>query len=536
MSRSIWLIVGTGLIVFSLLLGGCGPASPTNSPAPEQEQAEPVTETPQPTPTFAQPTPTFDHFGPDKNNFPPGFNPLSGQAVKDPPLLQIPALLVSISHFPATARPQAGLSFAPYVFEYYITEGATRFLTVFYGEFPEPEIPVTGECEIRKGVFTQTGILLGNQVWLDENANGVHEVYEPGVGGICVNLYNGAGEFVAQTTTDSNGYYGFNVVPAAYSIEFVIPSWMQFTGKDAGDDYADSDADQLSGRIEAINVTSDASFWDAGLIPSANITATPNPSAYMPLPRVGPVRSGRLIYAYIQDFFQESCLIYAFASEEVLERIPQCAFVTHEVQGGGYMLELERMRAIAEDNARKTRSDFNYASNVYDSEPPEGGAPASEVNVYIAYLNQSGWKYDPLYQSWLRYVDTSEYDQAGILHPEVDRLTGRQLHFENLIVIFAEHTVVMPTNLDIHLEQGNLEPALLFRDGRMYRIKWSTKSGEYEKTTGLRRPIQFINPDGTPIALKPGHTWVLVVTPFTSVKETSPGVWQVLFAPPEGAK
>jgi hypothetical protein len=103
-------------------------------------------------------------------------------------------------------------------------------------------------------------------------------------------------------------------------------------------------------------------------------------------------------------------------------------------------------------------------------------------------------------------------------------------------VIFAEHTVVSPTNLDIHLEQGNLEPALLFRDGRIYRIKWSTKSGEYEKTTGLRRPIQFINPDGTPIALKPGHTWVLVVTPFTSVKEMSPGVWQVLFAPPEGAK
>jgi len=43
-------------------------------------------------------------------------------------LLQFPALLVSISHFPVEARPQAGLSFAPYVFEIYITEGATRFL------------------------------------------------------------------------------------------------------------------------------------------------------------------------------------------------------------------------------------------------------------------------------------------------------------------------------------------------------------------------------------------------------------------------
>src|SRR3972149_3701752 len=62
-------------------------------------------------------------------------NPLTGLPVADPSLLELPALLVSISHFPVTARPQAGLSFAPYVFEIYITEGATRFLTAFYGEF-----------------------------------------------------------------------------------------------------------------------------------------------------------------------------------------------------------------------------------------------------------------------------------------------------------------------------------------------------------------------------------------------------------------
>jgi hypothetical protein len=54
-------------------------------------------------------------------------NPLTGLAVEDPSLLQIPATLLSISHFPVTARPQAGLSFAPYVFEIYITEGATVF-------------------------------------------------------------------------------------------------------------------------------------------------------------------------------------------------------------------------------------------------------------------------------------------------------------------------------------------------------------------------------------------------------------------------
>jgi hypothetical protein len=133
-------------------------------------------------------------------------------------------------------------------------------------------------------------------------------------------------------------------------------------------------------------------------------------------------------------------------------------------------------------------------------------------------------------------VDTSEEDLAGVLHPEVDRLTGRQLHFENFILLFAEHEVISPTNLNIHLEQGNLEPALLFRDGMMYQIEWSTKSGDYEQKTGFRRPIQFLNLDGTPAALKPGHTWVLVVTNFSSVTQEKPGVWKVTFYPPEGSK
>ncbi len=471
--------------------------------------------------------------GPNLEGFPEGYNPLTGQPVADPSFLDIPVLLVSISHFPATARPQAGLSFAPYVFEFSITEGATRFLTAFYGEFPKPEIPIKGDCNVRTGEFGQTNLLLGNQVWLDENADGIQNPGEVGIGGICVNLYDASGGMLRQTSTDSNGYYGFNVEPGHYIVQVLKPTWLNFTGQNVGDEKVDSDADLTTGQMDA-EVSSSLLDLDAGLIPSSEVTSTP--SAVMPKAQVGPVRSGRLLYAHIGAFFQDSCLIYAFASEEVLAQIPICSFVTHEVQGGGFMLGLDRMRAIAEDNARKNQNEFNYASNLYTNEPPAGGVPASQINVHYALLNQSGWKYDPLYQAWLRYVDTSKPELAGVLHPEVDRLTGRQLHFENVIVIFAEHEVISPTNLNIHLEQGNIEPALLFRDGKMYQIKWSTIAGEYEQKTGLRRPIQFLNLDGTPAALKPGHTWVLIVTDFSTVKEETPGVWKVIFYPPEGSK
>jgi hypothetical protein len=92
--------------------------------------------------------------------------------------------------------------------------------------------------------------------------------------------------------------------------------------------------------------------------------------------------------------------------------------------------------------------------------------------VYIAWLNQSAWVYDPLYQSWWRYVDYADPASAGVVHPEIDRLTGRQLHFENVIVLFAQHEVISPTNLEIRMEQDWLGDAQLFRDGKMYNIRW----------------------------------------------------------------
>jgi Ni,Fe-hydrogenase III small subunit len=474
-------------------------------------------------------------FGPDQEDFPKNYNPLSGQPVEDPQLLQIPAMLISVSHFPPVARPQAGLSFAPWVFEFYITEGATRFLSVFHGAYPEPEIPVTGDCKIRKGVFTQIreAQILGNQVWYDENKNGRQESYEKGIGGVCVNLYDEASQLIESTTTDTNGYYGFNVQPAKYTVEFILPEWLNFTTQNVGDDNADSDADQLSGQADA-DVQSTQLYLDAGLIPSEQLFPTPSKS--MPLAEVGPIRSGRLLYADIAGFFQDSCLIYAFASKEVLSELPQCSMVTHEDAGGGSMMSLERMQAIAVDNKNHTRGGFNYANNLFTETMPKGGVPANQINVYVALLNQSGWTYDPLYGSWLRFIDNADNETAGQLHADTDRLTGRQLHFENFIFLFAEVDVISPTNLDIHLEQGDGGPALLFRDGLKYEIRWSTKAGEYEKTTGERRPMQFLNPDGSPAELKPGSTWIFVASPYSIVSDEGNNVWKLRYYAPAGSR
>jgi hypothetical protein len=528
-------------IIFIVLLAACGESQIASPVATQVKTSTVVVEsslTPTQIPAFVstathQPPPVPISYNP--HHLPPGYNPLTGQPVIDPSWVDIPAVLVSISHFPPVARPQAGFSFTPFVYEYFITEGATRHLAVFYGEFPKPEAPVLGNCAVRKEPFTQTGMIVGNRVWFDENQNSMQDSGEDGVGGVCVNMLDVEDKLLEQTTTDSNGYYGFQVEPGQYRIEFKKPSWMEFIKKNVGDEGQDSDVDQGSGRSDALEVKSTLHYLDAGLIPSPGRVPPPDISSELPAAEVGPVRSGRLVYRYIGASYQNSCLIFASADEKVLPYLPACATVAHTDIGGGAMLSIERMKRIAEQNSR-SQTNFNYASNYYSDELLPGGEPATELHEYWAYLNQSKWVYDMASEAWWRYVDEANPATAGVLHPEVDRLNSKQLMFENVIVLFAPHIVQTPTIVDIDLKAGDLGNAYLFRDGRVYKIRWSTVGGEYEQKTGLRRPMHFIHLDRTPVALKPGHTWVIILSTQSYLQDLSQGKWQARFVAPEGAK
>jgi hypothetical protein len=525
------------ILILAVAVTSC--VSPSGTQIPADNTANPeatvITQaslaTPEPAPTpqgFSTPV----SVGPDQGDFPAGYNPLTGKPVEDKSTLDLPAMLLSISNFPAVARPQAGLSFASFVYEFTITAGENRFLGVFYGDPPRAAAsqPTSG-CEVRAGVFTQTSTLIGNWVWHDINKNGTQDIGERGLGGVCVKLLDATGELLQETTTDTNGYYGFNVEAGKYTIEIVKPDGWGFSESNLGNDDQDSDADQDSGRMDA-DISSTNLFLDAGLIPLSQDMLTPDASAKPPKAEVGPIRSGRIFYKYLAGMYQNSCLVYAFASDEVLDKIPHCSMVAHEDAGGGSMMSIERFEAVAEDNGKS--NNFNYASNLFADQLPTGGAPASQINIFWANLNQAAWMYDPLYGAYLRYVDNSDKKAIGVLHPDTDRLTGRQLYFENFIVVFADHTAISPTIIDIDIDLGASGPALLFRDGKQYKIRWSTVSGTYEKQSGKRRPMQFLNEDGTPAALKPGHTWVMMVTPFSLVEEKSPGMWRIRYYRVEG--
>lgn len=88
---------------------------------------------------------------------------------------------------------------------------------------------------------------LGDFVWLDTNGNGIQDGGEPGVANATVHLYQvsgGASQMISTTTTNSNGLYLFDNLPAgSYFVEFVAPDGFSFTTANVGDDATDSDAD-----------------------------------------------------------------------------------------------------------------------------------------------------------------------------------------------------------------------------------------------------------------------------------------------------
>jgi hypothetical protein len=92
-------------------------------------------------PTSTQtPTPTIDPeaslfgsgYGP--RDFPEDVNPLTGLIVDDPSVLNRRPLVIKITNFPRDVRPQWGLSYADHIYEYYLEDGLTRFIGVFYGK------------------------------------------------------------------------------------------------------------------------------------------------------------------------------------------------------------------------------------------------------------------------------------------------------------------------------------------------------------------------------------------------------------------
>ncbi len=329
--------------------------------------------------------------GEDEHISSKSINPLTGLPVNNPENLLLPPALVSVTNFPPTARPQAGLSTSSIVFELFIGDGMTRYLAIFYGDYPKASI-----------------------------------------------------------------------------------------------------------QAKSGNLQEDLSEG-------------------MQEPVIGPVRSGRLPYEYVRQLYN-GFIVMASAYSKVAEQLGDYVNVFGEDQSdiNSALIAIDDIEEIAKESDKEL-GDAALSGMLFEEDAHEGGRDAHSLWVFYAYKNQVFWRFnadDGTYHRWQDNADGSTFIE------QTDRLNGEPLKYENVIVLFADHEVENTYLIDIDLLYVLKGKAALFRDGQMYDIYWTTKSEEYEKTTGKLRPIRFIDAEGDPFPLKPGQTWIELVPNYTPLWET----------------
>jgi len=579
---------------------------------------------------------------PEQFPLPAGVNPITGNAVKDPTLLNLSPVLVSISNFPGATRPQMGLSFAAQVYEFWIGVGMTRFLTIYYGEFPHYMPSMIGDCAVRWESFQEPEPWIGNFVWFDENNNGIQDTGERGVPGVCLQLLDAESQSIlATTTTDSNGYYGFHLNPKQNVILKVnLPLGTKFSPLHQGDQSRDSDIDPQSGQSaivtsQQINRDLDVGLiWDRDLLKSKSnrgktihrtvfldsnhnglkdegeagipniqvnlvnmgtghieaktlsdengeysfnikedqpyyihllpdlgssftlskdqlpaVDNTPNSyeepihgrspvftaATYDNLawdigikpPQAGPLRSGRIIYQTLGQYFQGARLFYASKHSSVEIGGAGNVYSEDPQSISSAFLNVDRMIKAA---AETSQSEKPYASNMFSAAPPPSDINVHSIHYFVNVLNASQWQYDPLSETYLRYDDHS--DGRGFLYPSIDRLTGRQLQYSNIIIVFTKHTHIEGLKIEMNIHPNTKNNALLLRDGKAYPVFWSTLNESYEKRTQRLRPPRIVDTEGKVFPLKPGKTWFILVTERTTIEKLTADTLRIRFFEP----
>jgi len=71
---------------------------------------------------------------------------------------------------------------------------------------------------------------IGTHFWIDTNANGILDTNEKPIAGALIELFDAKGVKIAETTTDANGQYGFDIPAGNYKVKFNIPNKAEYKG------------------------------------------------------------------------------------------------------------------------------------------------------------------------------------------------------------------------------------------------------------------------------------------------------------------
>ncbi|MBN1429292.1 MAG: DUF3048 domain-containing protein [Anaerolineae bacterium] len=143
-------------------------------------------------------------------------------------------------------------------------------------------------------------------------------------------------------------------------------------------------------------------------------------------------------------------------------------------------------------------------SLVFGSDLPENGISTTDFVIDYPGLGPlHHWQYVYDTQRWYSFTEDQRMrdDEA----PDIDMLTNKQIAFDNIVLIYAEHYLAdfiedepnQLASVGINL-QGHGD-AVLMRDGKRYNCRWIREGSE--------EMIALVDFDNNPIPLKPGTVW-----------------------------
>lgn len=239
-------------------------------------------------------------------------------------------------------------------------------------------------------------------------------------------------------------------------------------------------------------------------------------------PRVGPIRSGRLIDAQLTRMYggilgMKGAAKYVLANyqRELVNRYisgdrdtcPGICIEDYRSVNGVYADSGAFSSLISDWGLSNDRP--NLSGMAFFPEAAPGGEPGNRIHLIYNAINQVRWTYDEARGLYLREQDRAD----RVLRPITDRLTGEQIAFENVIILITRHDFSTDTNIDINLWGARDAAALAFRDGQVYRLRFSAAS-----TNAHDSPLWFRDAQGAPYYFKPGSTWFEIFT-LTSILE-----------------
>ena len=256
-------------------------------------------------------------------------------------------------------------------------------------------------------------------------------------------------------------------------------------------------------------------------------------------PKVGPVRSGRMVDAQLVRQFQ-GILAYVSADIKVLQVIWKnldkraislspytCPGLCDDGKGTvtSVFAETASLTKFAAQQLGIAATKPNLDGFAFDTRLPATTQPAAGVAVQWNPADRGEWRYDAASGTYLRWIESVDANNAQTMVPLTDRVTEKQLGFTNVVIVFAKYTELAPTlhEIDMWYNNGG-QRAVLFRDGVLIEGTW--------KSAAQDAPMQFFLPDGKPMTFKPGNTWFVLTGLNSTLKQPSAGQWEMNFALP----